>query len=137
MNGAVAYLWVALGGALGSMARYWVALATVQAWGATFPWGTLVVNIVGSFIIAFFGALTAPHGFVPTGPAPRVFVLVGVCGGFTTFSSFSLQTLELIQSGRWAGAAANVVVSVLVCVAAAAAGFYVASAFGGLPRTEP
>jgi CrcB protein len=136
MNSLLAYLWVALGGALGSMSRYAVTLATARAWGPEFPWGTILINVVGSFIIAFFGTLTAPEGLAPAGQGARIFVMVGFCGGFTTFSSFSLQTLELAQSGRWLGVMANVLLSVLICFAAAAAGYYLARALGGFPTTE-
>ncbi|HQU05038.1 MAG TPA: CrcB family protein, partial [Acidocella sp.] len=87
------YVYVAVGGALGSVARFWLANVMVLATGPAFPWGTLLINVVGSFIISFFGAFTGhwPRFAVPN--EVRVFVTVGVCGGFTTFSSFSLQTV--------------------------------------------
>jgi fluoride exporter len=99
------WFWVALGGALGSMARYWMAAAVAALTGPQFPWGTLLINILGSFVIGWFGALTGSRGAVSVPPDIRIFVMVGICGGFTTFSAFSLQTLELLQSGEilWAG----------------------------------
>ena len=112
------YLWVALGGAIGSMGRYGIALGMVRLAGPRFPWGTLVVNVVGSFIIGYFGALSAGNGRMPAPNEIRLFVLVGFCGGFTTFSSFSLQTLELFQSGEALLGGLNVLGSVALCLAA-------------------
>jgi fluoride exporter len=133
----MAYLWVALGGAFGSMARYGVSVAAARLWGSAFPWGTVLVNVVGSFIISFFGALTLPHGPHPVTPDLRTFVMVGFCGGFTTFSSFSLQTLELAQGKEWLGALANVALSVALCLASVAAGHYAAIGLSPSSRLEP
>lgn len=122
------YLWIALGGAFGSMARY-ASNNLVAGWlGAHFPWGTLFINILGSFVIGFFGALTGPGGrlFVPNDG--RLFVMVGICGGFTTFSSFSLQTLDLIRDGHWMRAGLNVVGSVALCLIAVTVGYMAAAA---------
>ena len=130
----IAYLWVALGGALGSMARYGVSLAAGRLWGSAFPWGTLIVNVVGSFIIAFFGMLTVSDGLTPASPGLRTFVMVGFCGGFTTFSSFSLQTLELVRGKEGLSAVANIVISVTLCLLAAAVGFYLAAQITSLAR---
>src|SRR6201995_1882827 len=112
------YLWVALGGALGTTARYWLATVVARAFGETFPWGTLIINVAGSFVIGFFAMLTGPGGRVLVSPDVRQFVMVGVCGGFTTFSSFSLQTLNLLQGGDVVRAGANVVGSVVLCLIA-------------------
>ena len=91
----------------------------VAGWiGETFPWGTLVINVVGSFVIGFFGILTGPDGRVLVSPDIRQFVMVGVCGGYTTFSSFSLQTLNLLRDGDVVRAGANVVGSVVLCLVA-------------------
>lgn len=132
----VAYLWVALGGALGSMARYGVSIASASVWGSAFPWGTILINVVGSFIISFFGTLTMLDGPLPAGPGLRTFVMVGFCGGFTTFSSFSLQTLELARGDEWLGAFGNVALSVILCLLAVAAGHLLAAVIAQLPRTE-
>jgi CrcB protein len=112
------YFWVALGSALGGMARYWCS--GVAAWliGETFPFGTLIVNVVGSFVIGAFVALTGPDGPFLVPSATRIFVTVGLCGGYTTFSSFSLQTLALFNEGEWVLAAANIVASVVLCLVA-------------------
>lgn len=109
-------LWVAVGGALGSVARYWLAYAVAALTGPAFPWGTLLINIVGSFVIGWFATLSSATGPLDVPPEVRLFVLVGVCGGFTTFSSFSLQTLELMQAGEVVRAGAYVVGSVTLCL---------------------
>ncbi len=110
------YLWLALGGALGTLARYGLSgLVSVQ-FGETFPWGTLAVNVLGSFIIGFVAVLTAPDGRVFAGPTTRQFIMTGFCGGFTTFSSFSLNTLNLIGDGEWGYAGANMAGSVVLCM---------------------
>ena len=113
---------VAVGGAAGSVLRYLIGLATVAAWGSGFPWGTILINIAGSFLIGLVGAATLEGGMLPDSPALRAFVMVGLCGGFTTFSSFSLQTLELVRGGRASLALLNVALSVVLCFAAVAAG---------------
>jgi CrcB protein len=112
----VMYLAVAFGGALGTVARYFLSGAIANAFGETFPWGTLVINVTGSFVIGFFGALTAPDGRLMVSPAARQMVMVGVCGGYTTFSSFSLQTLNLMRDGEWAAAAGNMAGSLALCM---------------------
>ena len=122
MGATLTYLWIGLGGALGSIARAWAGLAVARALGPRFPWGTILINILGSFVIAFFATLTAPAGRLPASDEARAFVLVGLCGGFTTFSSFSLQTVELARAGHPAQALANVLLSVVLCLAAAALG---------------
>ena len=133
----MAYLYVALGSALGGVARYGVGLAAARLWGSGFPWGTILINVAGSFIISFFGTLTLPGGPLPADMGLRVFVMVGICGGFTTFSSFSLQTLELARDESWAAALANVTLSVLLCLAAVTAGHLLASRIGFAPPSEP
>jgi CrcB protein len=121
------YLWVAIGGALGSVARFWLANAMAVAVGAEFPWGTLLINVLGSFVISFFGMLTgsSPRFAVPY--EARIFVTVGLCGGFTTFSSFSLQTVELVRTGQAGRAGLYVAASVILCLAACALGFVTAA----------
>ena len=112
------YLLVAAGGALGSVSRFWASGALANRYGQSFPWGTLFVNVSGSFIIGFFATLTAPEGRWLVGPSGRNFFMSGFCGGYTTFSSFSWQTVDLVQKGNWAAAAANILLSVLLCLAA-------------------
>lgn len=109
----ITYLWVMLGGALGTAGRFALSGFAAERWGETFPWGTLIINITGSFVISFFAGLTGPEGrwLVPT--TGRQFFLVGICGGYTTFSSFSFQSLNLARDGEWLLAAANVVGSVV------------------------
>lgn len=116
------YLWIAIGSALGGMSRYWCSVVAARMLGETFPWGTLIVNVVGSFIIGFFATLTGPDGRVFVGSNARQFVMVGFCGGFTTFSSFSLQTLALMQDGEWLRVSGNIVGSVVLCLLAVWAG---------------
>ena len=109
-----------------------LALRSARLVGETFPWGTLVVNVSGSFIIGFFAALTGPGGRVYVGSAGRQFVMFGICGGYTTFSSFSLQTLNLMNDGEWAQAGANMGLSLGLCLIAAWAGFALANAINAL-----
>jgi CrcB protein len=96
------YLSVGAGGAIGSAARWTVSLVSLSVSGPGFPWGTLVVNIVGSFLIGFYFTLTEPDGRFLVPPVARQFVLAGFCGGFTTFSAFSLETLLLVRQSEWA-----------------------------------
>jgi len=126
-----ASLWVALGGALGSVARYWLGLAMAPV-SRSFPWGTLLINIGGSFVIAFFGALTVAQqtGKLPVSENMRLFVMVGLCGGFTTFSTFSLQNLELLRQGAVFRAFANMALAVMLCLAACALGALWAEKWG-------
>src|SRR6516164_5599323 len=112
------YLWIAIGSAIGGVARYWCSGVAARLIGETFPWGTLIVNVVGSFIIGFFATLTGPDGRIFVGTTARQFVMVGLCGGYTTFSSFSLQTLNLVSDGEWVQASFNIVGSVVMCLLA-------------------
>jgi CrcB protein len=128
MTGMGAYLWVGLGSALGGMARHWIGVAAGKYAGMAFPWGTLVINVLGSFIIGLFFTLTGPDGRFDATANAKLFVMVGLCGGFTTFSAFSLQTLGLMQDGEWLRAGANVVASVVLCLLAVWLGHLVAAA---------
>lgn len=112
------YLWVAIGSALGGVARYACSGVIARTIGEVFPWGTLAVNVIGSFIIGFFNTLTGPDGRLLVGTTARQFVMIGFCGGYTTFSSFSLQTLNLVQDGDWLRAIANINLSVALCLVA-------------------
>lgn len=121
-----ATLWIALGGALGSVARYWIAL-----WAAplsrSLPWGTIGINVLGSFAIAFFDTLTAESGRHPLPDTAKLFFMVGICGGFTTFSSFSLQTLDLLRGGAPGRALANILFSVALCLGSVTLGYLAAA----------
>jgi fluoride exporter len=128
------YLWIAVGGAFGSMARFWLATYVAEILGPQFPWGTILINIVGSFVIGFFATLTGPGGRFLASLNTRAFVMVGICGGFTTFSAFSLQTLDLARESRWLQAGGNVVLSVVACLIAVWAGHILASAM--IPAQE-
>jgi CrcB protein len=129
-----AYLWVALGGAIGSVARFGLGGLVSQKFGETFPWGTLTVNVAGSFIIGFLAALTSSEGRL--NPQMRVLTtqlfMTGVCGGFTTFSSFSLQTINLMRDGEWLYAGGNVLFSVLLCLIATWLGFMLGATFNSM-----
>ncbi len=107
---------VAIGSALGGVARYGLSGVVARAFGETFPWGTLVVNVTGSFLIGVVATLTGPDGRVLVSPVARQFWLIGIFGGFTTFSAFSLQTLSLAQDGEWLRAGGNVALSVGLCL---------------------
>ena len=121
---------IALGGAVGSIARYWLALWALP-FSRSLPAGTIGINILGSFAISFFGTLTLAHGRFALPETARLFFMVGVCGGFTTFSSFSLQTLDLLRAGAAGRAIVNVGASVMLCLMAVAAGHYAAAALNG------
>jgi CrcB protein len=112
------YLWVMLGGALGTGARFWASGFVAHRFGEFFPLGTLTVNVTGSFIIGFFATLTEPESALLVAPTVRQFVMIGICGGYTTFSSFSLQTLDLVRDGDWFKASLNAALSFLCCMLA-------------------
>jgi CrcB protein len=125
----MAYLWVALGGALGSMARYGCAGVASRLFGVTFPYGTLFVNVTGSFTIGVLATLSLASDRALSSTDARAFLIVGVLGGFTTFSSFSYETLSLARTGNVAGAAMNVALSLVLCLGAVWLGYATASAF--------
>lgn len=112
------YLWIAIGSALGGSARYFVSGVVASHLGETFPWGTILINVSGSFVIGLFATLTGPDGRFLVSTEMRTFVMVGLCGGYTTFSSFSLQTLNLARDGDMLGMGANIVLSVMLCLVA-------------------
>ena len=121
------WLAIAVGSALGGIARHWCGLAITQRFGAGMPWGTLFVNVVGSFLIGFIAAATMGRDSSASHLA-RDFLMVGVLGGFTTFSAFSLQTLSLMRDGKMAYALANVGLSVGVCLVAVFLGAWLGAA---------
>jgi fluoride exporter len=123
MGTGTTWLAVAVGGALGSLARFWLAAAMAMLTGPRFPWGTLLINVVGSFVIGLVAAVTLSPARIAMHPDLRIFLMVGICGGFTTFSAFSLQTLELLQSGDAWPAGAYVAGSVVLCLAAVWSGW--------------
>ncbi|MEO7933481.1 MAG: fluoride efflux transporter CrcB [Chthoniobacterales bacterium] len=112
------YLAVMLGGALGTGLRLALSTWLANRYGETFPIGTLVVNISGCFLIGVFAALTGSDGPLLTSPLVRIFVMIGILGGFTTFSSFSLQTLSLWQDGEWLRGGLNALFSLAFCLIA-------------------
>ena len=124
------YLLLAIGGAIGTVARFGISVLAMPI-SRQIPCGTLIINVLGSFIIGFFGTLTLAHGKYPVSENARLFVMVGLCGGFTTFSSFSLQTLDLLRGGAVLRGCANVVLSVVLCIAAVAVGHMLAAQLNG------
>jgi CrcB protein len=123
----VNYLAVAIGAALGGVARYWCYGAASRLGAETFPWGTLFVNVTGSMVIGFFAVWTGPEGRMLVRPETRVLVMTGFCGGYTTFSTFSLETLRLLQDRQWYHASLNISLSVLLCLV----GVWLGAAIGG------
>ncbi len=126
MNPLITYLVIGIGSALGGLARYGCGLLAVALWGVLFPWGTIIINLVGSFVIGGFATLTGPDGRVYVSPLGRQFVMVGLCGGYTTFSAFSLETFDLLQRGRPLAAAANVGLTLLLGLGAVWLGHVIA-----------
>jgi CrcB protein len=114
----LAYVLIAIGSALGGMARYFMSGIITMATGETFPYGTMFVNISGALAIGFIATLTGPDGRLLVGTPARQFMMVGICGGYTTFSTFSLETLYLMRAGEWIPATMNAVGSVLICLVA-------------------
>ncbi len=123
----VSYLWVCLGGAIGSGLRFWVSGIVAERIGQTFPLGTLVVNVTGSFLVGVLAGMSIPEGRWMLTPNARTFLMIGVCGGYTTFSSFSLQTLTLAQEGEWVRAGLNSFLSFALCLVAVWLGHFLSS----------
>jgi CrcB protein len=128
----ITYLYIAIGSALGGMARYWCSGVVATRVGETFPWGTIVINILGSGVIGFFATISGPDSRYLVSGDLRLFVMVGLCGGYTTFSSFSLQTLNLIRDGDLLAAGANIVLSVFLCLIAVWLGHIAAASLNQL-----
>lgn len=112
------YFWVALGSAIGGVGRYWLSGWIARRFGEFFPVGTLVVNVTGSFLIGVVAGLSDPDGHFLINPSGRQFLMAGILGGYTTFSSFSLQTLSLARNGEWFYAVANAALSLFLCLLA-------------------
>ena len=127
----LATIWVAIGGAIGSVARFWLTEISARLWGGQFPWGTVIANVTGSFLIGFIAALPVMGPRDVLGAMGRQFLMVGILGGYTTFSSFSLQTLTMLQHGHFGKAALNVGGSVALCLIAVAAGYAIGALGGG------
>lgn len=127
----MAYLAVGVGSALGGMGRFWLAGVIGQRYGDAFPWGTILVNVTGSFAIGVLAAFTTTDGRLhpKLSPLAAQFFMVGICGGYTTFSAFSLQTLKLIQDGSLPQAGANIALSVFACLVAVWIGYLIGQAF--------
>src|ERR1700683_121412 len=121
----MSYVWVTIGSAIGGLLRYIITRLTLNI-SVGLPYGTILINVLASFVIGYFGTLTLQSGKYAASDNVRLFVMVGLCGGFTTFSSFSLQTFDLMRSGAWGRALANVEVSVVLCIAAVGAGHMLA-----------
>lgn len=117
------YTSVAIGSALGGVARHWCSGVAARWLGEAFPWGTLLINTLGSFVIGCFFAIAGPDGRFAAPVSARLFVMTGICGGYTTFSAFSLQSLSLLRSGAWFRGGAYVVASVALCLAAVWIGY--------------
>ena len=130
----IAYLWVAIGGALGSVSRFWLNGIMSGKFGETFPWGTLVVNVTGSFVIGIIAALAIPEGRMDSQSRAFAtqFLMIGICGGYTTFSSFSLQTLNLLRDREWLYACGNVILSVVLCMIAVWLGYLLGTVFNSM-----
>jgi CrcB protein len=110
------YLWIALGSALGGAGRYWCSGVIARHIGETFPWGTLTVNVVGSLLIGLLATVSEPDGRLLMSTTMRQFFMIGIFGGFTTFSSFSLQALNLVRDGQWIPASLYILGSVALCL---------------------
>jgi CrcB protein len=114
----LSYFSIMFGGALGTGARFWLSGFVAQRAGEFFPLGTLIVNISGCFVLGAFAGLTDPGGRLLVAPTFREFFMIGLCGGYTTFSSFSLQTLNLLENGDWLKAGLNSALSLFGCLIA-------------------
>ena len=130
----LAYLWVALGGALGSVSRYWVNGLISTNFGTSFPWGTLTINVTGSFVIGILAAVASPEGRMDSQSRmfATQFLMIGICGGYTTFSSFSLQTLNLLRDRQWLYAGGNIILSVVLCMIAVWLGYLLGATFSSM-----
>lgn len=121
------YLWVALGSALGGATRLWCSEIIAASYMGSFPLALLIINVIGSFLVGFIAALTFPAELFMISSEIKTFLMIGICGGYTTFSSFSLATLKLIQDGQIMQAGLNILLSVMLCLLAVWLGTYLAT----------
>jgi CrcB protein len=129
------YISVVLGSIVGAVARFLVSVMSVSQFGDGFPWGTLFVNVTGSFAIGFYAALTGPDGRLSVSPRQKLFVMIGICGGYTTFSAFSLETLRFVQSGKVQTALVYLLVSAITWIASVWIGYTMAASLTRHERT--
>lgn len=116
---------IGIGGFIGANARYWLSLWTAETLGTRFPWGTLIINVSGSFILAVFVAYAFNH--VALDPRIRLFLAVGFCGAYTTFSTYAVDSVALIQAGDWMAGLGNILVTNLTCIASVVVGLALGS----------
>ena len=114
------YLWIAFGAVLGASARYFLSSFIAKVLPSTFPYGTLTINITGSLLLGFFLAWTSERVLID--PRWRLLIAVGFCGSYTTFSSYALETVALVEQGQWLLTGFNVIASNLLCLIAVLAG---------------
>lgn len=112
------YFWIFFGSGLGGVARFALSGLVAHRFGETFPWSTFVINVTGSFLIGFIATLTDPEGRILVGSTARQFIMTGILGGYTTYSSFSLQTMTLARDGDWLRAGANALGTFTLCFVA-------------------
>jgi CrcB protein len=130
---AMLYAWVAAGSIAGGLSRYLVGIALDT--GPGLPWATLFINATGSLIIGFYATLTGPDGRVLARPEHRQFVMTGFCGGYTTFSAFSLETFRLFHAGAKYTALAYIGISVICWLASVWLGHMMAGRYNRLKRS--
>ncbi len=123
------FLWICLGGAVGTGARYLLTLGAFLAFGSAFPWGTLAVNVIGSFLLSMILHVALTTAWIA--PTLRLVLTTGVMGGFTTYSTFNAETLAYLRDGAWGFALLNISSTVFLCLAAGVAGLALARAFVG------
>jgi CrcB protein len=123
------FLWICLGGAVGTGARYLLSDWSLRNLGPGFPWGTLAVNVIGSFLLGLLMQIALATSLLS--PTLRLTLTTGIMGGFTTYSAFNYETLRYLQQGDWVGAGTYVTATLLVCLAAGGLGLFLARLFVG------